>query len=78
MAVHNLLSLYTCISDDLMDRSFAMRREEIEAKKFGVNDLFSRFPFLQEFDGVSSGVQIEHTYCKLYIVAFTSGSKWKF
>ncbi len=36
-----------------MDRTFAMRQEEIKAKHYGINSLISRFPFLQEMDHVS-------------------------
>ncbi len=37
-----------------MDRTFAMRQEEIKAQHYGMNRLISRFPFLQEIDHVST------------------------
>lgn len=49
-----LLQHHVLIADDLMDRSFAMRREEIEAKQYGIEVLISRFPFIQELDYVSN------------------------
>ena len=36
-----------------MERSFAMRRAEIETKHSGIKSLFDRFPFLQEINHVS-------------------------
>ena len=45
---------------DLMDRSFALRRAEIEEKNYDVGRLFNRFPFLQEAQHV----------CDVYSVDF--------
>lgn len=44
------------VIDDLMERSFALRRAEIEEKNYVVETLFNRFPFLQEVDQICVGV----------------------
>lgn len=36
------------VVDELMNCSFAMRRNEILAKSFDLNNLYENFPFLQE------------------------------
>lgn len=40
------------VLESLMERTFAMRREEIMEKGYEMNVLFDRFPFLQEVEQV--------------------------
>lgn len=42
----------TAVVNDLMDRSFAIRRSEILEKGYDLPSLFTRFPFLQESEHV--------------------------
>ena len=50
-----------------MERSFAMRRKEITDETMTLDQLFDRFPFLQEIDTVSYLLhKIQCTYLSFY------------
>ena len=55
---------------NLVDRSYAMRRNDVLANSYGISDIFKKYPFLSEPDQVCVHYLFEGIYYYIHFVTF--------
>ena len=67
---HNKQIGSSVVLKNLVDHSYAMRRNDVLANSYGISDIFKKYPFLSEPDQVCVHYLFEGIYYYIHFVTF--------